>query len=453
MAHQPNIVLITWDSVRADHVPIYGYSRNTTPTLTAIADDGLVFEDAQVPAVGTPASFTGMFAGLHGPGSMERPYPNHWQQATANLRLLPEALQEAGYHTGGFHFNALMSSQFGWNRGWDVYEDHMWTEGDDEGIESGWKKSVYELLQRANLANFAVDAKRMAEGRPPAKWEAMWHDVAAFVETAPEPFFLWVLLIDTHHPYYAPKEYHEWPQPGVRTTYALNYVMRRYHRLVGERRESIVNAYDNTIRYADAFLDRLIEKLDDEGYADVPVVVHSDHGDEFGEHANYGHRPLMYDTVTRVPFVMANVGETGRVAGPTSLLDLGSTVLDLAGVDERLGNRPSLLGEERKERDHATVQNVMEDGDRMVAAVGPEWKVLYHPAGDWGAKSFAKESWEAYHRPSDPRETDNRWGEHPAALETALRNQLTTEVTDVAGDEEALGAGTEQRLRELGYID
>lgn len=454
MASRPNIILVTWDSVRADHLPVYGYDRDTTPKLAEMADDGLVFEDVQVPAVGTPASFTGMFTGRHGPGSMERPFPQHWRQVTENVRLLPEALQDAGYHTGGFHFNALMSSQFGWDRGWDVYEDHMWTDGDEAGVESGWKKSVYELLQRADLANFAVDAKRMAEGRPPARWEAMWDDIATYIRTAPQPFFLWVLLIDTHHPYFAPTEHHEWPQPGVRTTYALNYLMRRYRAVVGERRPSIVNAYDNTIRYADAFLERLRRTLADEGYGDDPLIVHSDHGDELGEHANYGHRPLMYDTLTRVPLIMENVGASGRIEGPTTLLNLGSTVLDLAGSEERLDDRPSLLSSERAEANHVTVQNIMEDGIRMAAAVGPAWKVLYHPEGDWGARAFPEESWEAYDRRSDPMERYNRWGEHPDSLEAAVRAQLRTgESIGGADTDDTLEGNTERRLRELGYLE
>lgn len=451
MTERNNIVLVSWDSVRADHVPQYGYDRETTPTLDRLAADGLVFDDPQVPAVGTPASFTGMFSGEHATGSMEHPYPEHWRKANSDRKLLPELLQDAGYHTGGFHYNALVSSAFGWNRGWDVYEDHMWDSDDSTG--GGWKKQVYELLQRANMANFVVDLKRTAEGRTPPSWERMWDDIAAFVENAPEPFFLWVLLIDTHHPWYAPPEHQHWDQPGVRETYVWNYAMRRYRRLVGERRQGIVNAYDNTVRYADSFLDRLLEKLDEQGYGDCPVLVHSDHGDELGEHANYGHRPLMYDTVTRVPLVMSNVGETGRVEGPTSLLDLASTVLDLAGIDRHPGNRPSLLGEERTEREHATVQNVMENGERMAAVVGEEWKVLYHPKGNWGAKPFPEESWEAYDRSEDPMERKNRWGDHPATLEERLVELLNEEMQDVEGGNVEMDESTEERLRELGYIE
>jgi arylsulfatase len=451
MTDKQNIVLVSWDSVRADHVPLYGYDRQTTPILSEFATEGLVFDDVQAPAVGTPASFTGMFTGEHASGSMEHPEPKHWQQANKNRRLLPELLQEEGYYTGGFHYNALVSSAFGWNRGWDVYEDHMWDE--DDSTDSGWKKKLYESLQRVGAANFVVDLKRTAQGKSPPHWESMWDDIADFIEDAPEPFFLWVLLIDTHHPYYPPKKYQQWDQPGIRTTYAWNYAMRRYRNLVGERRQNIVNAYDNTIRYADVFLDQLTAKLATEGYDDDPVIVHSDHGDEFGEHANYGHRPLMYDTVTRVPLVMWNVGESGRVEGPTSLLDLGSTILGIAGSDKRPGDRPSLLGKERANREAVTVQNMMEDGKRMAAAVGEEWKALYHPKGDWGAKEFPEESWEAYFRPEDPMERENRWGSHPDELEETLRTQLNKELEQIKNEDTELDQETEERLRELGYIE
>jgi len=118
--------MISWDSARADHLSTYGYECETTPTLAAVADNGLVFNDPQVSAVGTPASFTGMFTGRHASGSMEYPNPAHWREANADRDILPELLHDEGYYTGGFHFNALMSTSFGWNRGWDVYEDGLW---------------------------------------------------------------------------------------------------------------------------------------------------------------------------------------------------------------------------------------------------------------------------------------------------------------------------------------
>jgi arylsulfatase len=293
----------------------------------------------------------------------------------------------------------------------------------------------------------------MVEGKPPVKWEAMWDEVSEFVETAPEPWFLWVLLIDTHHPYYAPREYQKWDQPGIRSTYAYNYVMRRYRRMVGERRQSIVNAYDNTMRYADEFVKRLWEKLEAEGHGDQPFIFHSDHGDEFGEHANYGHRPLMYDSVTRVPLTMWNVGETGRVEGPNTLLDLGNTVLDLADSDVRMGTGASLLGDERIDRDAVTVQNLLGDIGRTAAAVSKDWKVLFHPEGDWGAKEFEEDSWEAYRVAGDSLEKKDRWGDHPEWLEERLRDQLATEPGKVTEGDAEMSGEVQERLSELGYLE
>lgn len=446
--------MVSWDSVRADHMPFHSYDRNTAPHVSEMAEEGLVFKNTQVSAVGTAASFTGAFTGDHASATMLNPSPDYWAKSLEGKRLLPEVLQDNGYYTGGFHFNALMSSSFGWNRGWNVYEDHMWDEKRESPTtdnEEDLRAKIHNMLQERDLANFVMHAKKSVTGETPVKWEEMWGEIEEFVEDAPEPWFLWILLIDTHHPYYAPKEYHEWPQPGIRSTYAWNYVMRRHRNLVGERRQSIINAYDNTMRYADEFVRRLEKKLEMEDYGDAPFVFHSDHGDEMGEHANYGHRPLMYDTVTRVPLVMKNVGETGVREGPHSLIDLGNGILEIADIDERLGEGESILSHDRE---LVTIQNLLgEEYGRTAAVVGPEWKVLFHPEGDWGhGREFAGGSWEAYKHIEDPLETDNRWGEHPDNLESQLREQLESSIRAVDRKGE-IDSTTENRLRELGYIE
>lgn len=455
MSENKNILMISWDSVRADHMTFHGYSRDTTPHVSKIANDGLVFDNTQVSAVGTAASFTGIFTGDHAAASMLNPSPEYWAKSLENERFLQEVLQENGYHTGGFHFNALMSSNFGWNRGWDTYEDHMWDEkggnsptNDDE---VDFRSQAYEILQERGLANFAMHLKKAVTGETPVKWEKMWGEIEQFIENAPEPWFLWVLLIDTHHPYYAPKDYHEWPQPSIRMTYAWNYIMRRHRNIAGERRQSIINAYDNTMRYADEFVRRIEKKLEFEGYDDAALIFHSDHGDEMGEHASYGHRPLMYDTVTRVPLVMKNVGESGIREGPHSLLDLGNGILELANIDERIGEGKSILSDER---DTVAIQNVLGDTyGRTAGVVDNKWKVLYHPEGDWGhGRKFTGGSWEAYKHTEDPMEKNNRWGEHPEELETKLREQLERQIKDVDGGND-MDTATKDRLRELGYIE
>jgi arylsulfatase len=448
---RPNILLVSWDSVRADHLTFHGYGRETTPYLSEVAADGLTFEDVQVPGVGTATSFTGLFTGEHADTSQVSIEPANWRTANEDRRLLSEALSAAGYYTGAIHSNALMSRRYGWDRGWDVYDDNLETESGGDSDTARWwnrvkKETVLPTLRRLGVASAVVHGRNIAlKVDSYVAWEDMWDQISDFLAEAPEPWFLWVLLVDTHHPWCAPPEYREWNQPGFRGAHAWNYVMRRYPERVGRRREAIVNAYDNELRHADAFLQRLDECLDESGY-DPALLVHSDHGDELGEHGEYGHSSQrMYDTLTRVPLVMRNVGETGRVEGPTSLLDLGSTVLDVAGADERLAGRPSLLGDERPDREAVFVENRTADGNARAAAISAEWKVLLHPATGW----------EAYHRPSDPLESDDRFGEHPDALEAALREHLAErEGIAVTGTAEADDmTDVQERLTNLGYID
>lgn len=455
MSDKSNIVMVTWDSVRADHMPFHGYERNTTPFLSKLTEEGLCFENAQVPAVGTVASFTGMFSGAHASGVMTNPDPAHWAEANSQRTMISEILQDNDYYTGGFHYNALMSENFGWGDGWDVYEDHMWDEkGGQSPTEDGdpdLRTEVYNYLQKYDMANFAVHFKKMIMGETPVTWEQMYDDIEEFVSTAPEPFFLWVLLIDTHHPYYPPQKYQQWNQSGIRGTYAMNYAMRRHKDRVGERQQSVINSYDNTIRYADEFLSRLFDSCTEQA-RDPIFVINSDHGDEFGEHGNYGHRPLMYNTLTRVPLVIYGADSVPDVDTdrPVSLLDLGNTILELAEIDERVGEGISLFDEER---DVAVTRNLLgEELGRTVGVTGDEWKVLYHPSGEWGhGNDYQEDQYEAYHIPTDPLEKTDRWGDHPDFLEKRLREEIDKAVT-VAGGSSELDSETEERLKELGYI-
>ncbi|MFB6095563.1 MAG: sulfatase-like hydrolase/transferase, partial [Halodesulfurarchaeum sp.] len=162
MTEKPNIVLVSWDSVRADHMPMYGYERNTTPFVAQkVEERGTVFEDTFVSGVGTPASFTGIFTGEHADGNQLDPSPDHWREANADRTMLAELLQDEGYYTGAFHFNALMSHHFGWDRGWDEYHDGMWESTDDSDDGSDLKTFVWDKLQERDMANFAVHLKKM----------------------------------------------------------------------------------------------------------------------------------------------------------------------------------------------------------------------------------------------------------------------------------------------------
>lgn len=436
---------------------MYGYDRDTTPHLSSIAEEGLIFENSYVPGVGTPTSFGGMFTGSHIDAVQSNYEIGHWQRALEGQTLLSEALADSGYHCAGIHANARLHRDYGWNRGWEEYGDYEWTttESDSDGGSRGWddvkKDTLLPFFQRLGIAGQVITTRNIVLKQDAyTPWESLWSDIEEFVENAPEPWFLWVLLIDTHHPWYPPeKEYRRWEQPGFRKSHLLNWLMRFHPNLVEERDERIVNAYDNELRHADAFLKKFDKLLAETGNNDIPFIIHSDHGDDLGEHGRYGHAPEMYDTVTRVPLVMRDVGETGRIERPITHLDLPNTILRLAGSDKRLGEGHTLIKDPRPETS-IIVENMLEGGDLTAAATDGEWKVLYHP--DRG--------WEAYHRPTDQFEQNDRFGDHPSSLERILNrhrkerlsNHPNTRGEREEGDDDGL-RDVREELTNLGYID
>lgn len=414
---RPNIVMVSFDSVRADHLTTYGYERETMPYVAEIADEGLVFENSYVPGVGTPTSFGGTFTGSYINAVQSNYGVAHWRQALNGRKLLSEALQAEGYHTGAVHANARLSKEYGWGRGWDVFGDYRWAEktGDEASAGAWWSNVKKDVLlpavQRLGIAGQVITIRNiLLKHEAYTPWEDLWDDIEKFIRDAPEPWFLWVLLVDTHHPWYSPNEYHEWDQPGFRVSHFWNWEMRYHHELAGERRPSIVNAYDNELRHADAFIERFDQLLTDTGNDDIPLFLHSDHGDDLGEHGRYGHAPEMYDTVIRVPLIARNLGETGRIERPITHLDLPNTILNIASSDRRLGDGYELLGNEIRDGP-ILIENMTSDGDIMAAATDGEWKVLVHP----------EHGWEAYYRPDDRFEQNDRFGNHPEELETAVR--------------------------------
>lgn len=440
-----NIVLVSWDSVRADHLSIYGYDRLTTPSLTRLANSGLVFEDTFVSGVGTPTSFTGAFTGKYAHGIQTNISPEHWKQSNKNRRFLQEALQDAGYYTGAVHANPLVGRHYGWDRGWNVFKDDQWTKTSDSKAVGRWhafKKSVLlPTLRKYGLSGLAIHAKNiLLKQRAYAAWESLWPDIEQFISTAPEPWFLWVLLVDTHHPWTAPEEYQRWSQPSFRRTQMWNYIMRRYPEFTGVRKPAIVNAYDNELVHADAFLDKLQRLLAETGNLDIPLIVHSDHGDELGEHGDYGHSPAMWDTVTYVPLIMQNVGQTGRVAGPHSLLNLGSTILDLADSTERLNGQPSYF-DDSYQTEIVYIENREQNGMKQSAITDGEWKITYD--------GFVVD---AYNRLVDPDEQQSRITDAPIEIIDKLSRRINlTYKQDTVNGSTTIDPEIEEQLINLGY--
>lgn len=270
------VVLVTIDTLRADHVGCYGDADAETPVLDALARKGVRFDLAQSPAPLTLPSHTTLLTGLDPPDHGSR--HNGLFRLRDDVPTLQGALSRQGYATAAFVSAFVLEHRFGLSRGFDSYDDAL-------GLSAPGHEGA------------GVEARR---GDRTVAAALTW------LEHAPDRFFLWVHLYDVHAPY-AP------PQP-----YAARHA-----------------PYDGEVAFADAQVGRLLSAVDEHFGAGTLVVVTSDHGESLGEHGELSHSHTIYDATQRVPLIMLGPGlPAGRtVASVVSLADVAPTVLDLLDLE------------------------------------------------------------------------------------------------------------------------
>ncbi len=389
-----NVVLITWDSVRADHYSCYGYRKKTTPFLDRLAEKGIKFENAIVSGVPTPISMGGIFTGKHS------------SEGKIKSQTLAEVLSKNGYTTYAFHSNPYASRYFGFNRGFKYFKDYVWK--DEEGYRSGysgkWRTIAVNALKKLKFVN--IDRARFYynvlcvliknEYAVGLNLDKFYDDILNLINKN-KHFFLWILLIETHFPY-APSNWSRWKKARSMLAYDKYYrfggVQKRVElKLKDKELKLILDAYDDCIREADRWTEQLWKDLRD---TDPIFIVHADHGEAFGEHGFFGHPPEHYEYLIRVPLVIYNADVKGVVKEPVSLLRLAPTICELAGVKNAKNElpQPSLL--EEAEYTPPIVENKLESGYRVTVR-DVDWKLILNPdRGD-----------ELYNIRKDPMEQNN----------------------------------------------
>jgi choline-sulfatase len=275
--HQLNLVLVTLDTVRADHLGCYGDALAETPELDRLAATGVRFAHAASPVPLTLPSHTSILTGLlplhHG---VRR---NGAAGLPAGTATLGSRLAAAGYRTGAFVAAFVLDHRFGLQAGFEVYDDEV-----NRDPNAGW------VLEAARPANQVVD-RALA-----------WLD-----RDDGRPFFLWVHLYDAHAPYNPPSPWRE---------------------------RHPASPYDGAVAFDDAQLGRLLAEVDRRGGTGRTVVaVAADHGESLGEHGEQTHGLLLYEPALAVPLLLRAPGLAPRVvATPVSLVDLAPTLGGLLGV-------------------------------------------------------------------------------------------------------------------------
>lgn len=425
-----NILLILFDSLRADHTAPYGSTEVRTPGVQALADAGVTFARARSSASWTRPAVAGMLTSLTPPSHGVLGYED---KLPASTPYLPEILRDAGYHTAAVVNNAMVSQAFGFARGFE------------EAIEL-----------------FAMrDAPKRGAG-PGAQAARVWaRFIAPAVERAGDrPFFVYLHELDPHSPYDPPKPFGTFYDFGYEgeaqsTLEGLRRFRRHPEEVTSEDVRHLQAQYRGEITYMDRYLAGILGALDAAGLADTTVVVFvSDHGEEFWEHRSVGHGHAVYEELLRVPFLMRLDGVLPagrRVETDVGLVDLAPTLLDLVGLEipERMQGQSLLPDVDAKGAPTARPHFAYAAAPSSESVSFGRWKLI-RDAGEEPSR-FA-----LFDLERDPREQSDVAGEHPVVAGTLA--QMLRGQRGAAGASEKAGAGelpeeVLENLRALGYTE
>jgi choline-sulfatase len=395
-----NVILITIDTVRADHTGPYGAISVHTPTLDGLARDGIVFERAisQVPL--TWPSHAVILTGTY-------PFQNGVQDFTGQpldpkFVSVAQIFKQQGYVTGAVVSSFVLDRSWGLARGFDFYDDAF-------SVEAFMKRDLGLVDRRAN--------------------ESVDHALAWLKKTPRRPFFFWLHLYDPHSPYDPPEPF--------RTQYKSN-------------------PYDGEIAYADSQLGRLIAWLKQRQLYDRSViVVLSDHGESLGDHGEREHGFFIYNSTIHVPLIVKPPSGSGfrlgRVATPAETSAIPATLLHLTGIKDsvvRQFSSPSLVGKKAESDEGAYSETFY-----PFSSFG--WNPL-HALETSRYQYVETPEPELYDLIADPEEKKNivsTQSAMAAVLKEKLKKLLQQKAfTPAQGSSGGLSPDAQERLRALGYV-
>jgi len=410
---RPNVVLISLDTLRPDRLGCYGAEPSHSPHLDGLAAQGLRFEAAYSTSSYTLPShgslLTGQYPAFHGAVDVTDTLD------PARSPLLADLFAQAGYVTAGFTGGGYVSSEYGFAQGFDRYShnDPVWA------IDTLRGSMLLQTMSWERLP-LSPELLRRYDVRSVTDWLAMRPGSA--------PFFLFSQpWLQSHgllgrpgdDAFERPFNHKDRERFNKGEQVSLSAVQAQY-----------LPYYDATIATADAFVGRVLAALDQAGLArDTMVVVTSDHGEEFGEHAFFGHGETLYDDNTRVPLIVrlpeSHAGEAGQVLGdPVSLVDIAPWVLEVAdiGWDDRMSVQPP-LGPDRFSPPGRSLSFMELDNHRYrTSAVRSGDLKLTVRLGQDGT-DFETERLELYDLAADPGEVRDLSGERPQDV-AQLRERL-----------------------------
>lgn len=425
---RPNIIVIVIDTLRADHLRLYGHSRQTTPVLDHVASEGVLFERDTSVAAWTLPSVSSILTGLPPSAHGVRGYED---QLPDKAVTLAERLKSAGYHTAFVGVNSLFEAGRNLQQGFDHY--------------------------------FGIDE---------IPGEELNTHLMAWLKDRPtdKPTFLYAHYFDPHCRYIPPEEYRQlyWPPSAAQRTHRtmtpeqwrLMHECFQLHYNPGEPVLDVdyyLAEYDAEIRHADHVVGMFLERLKTAGLYDSSIVIiTSDHGEEFYDHGGHGHGKVLLEHNIHVPLIIRMPGGAlpgRRVSERVSSLDLTPTLLDVAGVKvpeslPGLSLRGVLEGRDTLPKDRMVFAETDYEGKQRAVLAGDD-KLLLSPN-----KSRPTALYDLKTDPGELQDVQKTRPDVYARLSRALagfEKQALELGEAIPGSRQELTQETIEQLRSLGY--
>jgi len=431
-----HLLLITLDTTRADHLLPYGYPKETSPNLMALAKQGVVFENAISQAAVTPVAHASLLTGLepyhHGLRVLHGLEGNKLDESHTTLA---EVWAQNGGETAAFVSAYPVTAAFGLEQGFQVF-DAAFPQTDGAG-----------LVTHAGTVNTGLSQRR-GDGTTDAA--LAWVDSR---ENKDRRLLLWVHYFDPHDPFLLPpQEFLDmFPPEGP------------------GRAQELIAIYDAEIRFMDLQIGRLLQGLVDRGlYGDTVVAVIADHGEGLGDHDWWSHG-VLYQEQIRVPFLLRAPGVQpgSRVSERVRGIDLAPTVLDALAIDRatwpkmdgvsllpalRTGAPPQVPSAYADSVNRLTYGRLDDPArkdrkqDRLYSLIDGDSKIIFH--------ELEPEKTEFYNLADDPGETQNLAATQPPEMKALLESlQGLGAISVIDASESPTPDDRAEALRALGYVE
>lgn len=415
----PNVIMISIDALRADHLACYGHNRITSPNLDTLAEKGVVFEMAISQAPWTLPSMATVHTSLY---PYEHGAVSYGRRMKDRVATLAERFRNSLYTTIGVVSATYVNSTYGFSQGFTVFNQ--------ENIRGAAGTCSAEITDAA---------------------------IRYVREHRDDSFFLWIHYFDPHDTYLRHEEFDY--GAGYNGSLPLDVklsILKHTKSLNDADLKFVRDVYDGEISYTDKHIGRLFRALEETGLTDETVIaVTADHGEEFGERGGFGHGKNVYQELVRVPLFIYDPSRPElcgrRVQDPVEIRTLGRTLLEAVGLDA--DGLPGLnliriaAGEEPLAHIFSEGSYAKGVDKRKLAYIKENWKLIMN---------FDDGTYELYNLAADPDERTNLFEHEPPVLMelmlvfeshlSELHKNKAPGMPAILSDEEY------KRLKSLGYI-